>query len=56
VVDTVNATVSQAERIRKFAVLDRELTEASGHLTPSMKIKRARVMADFADSVDRVYS
>jgi long-chain acyl-CoA synthetase len=56
VVDAVNATVSQAERIRKFAVLDKELTEASGHLTPSMKIKRARVMADFADSVDKVYS
>jgi long-chain acyl-CoA synthetase len=56
VVDAVNANVSQAERIRKFAVLDKELTEASGHLTPSMKIKRARVMADFADSVDKVYS
>ena len=56
VIDDVNATVSQAERIRKFAVLDKELTEASGHLTPSMKIKRARVMADFAESVDRVYS
>ena len=55
VIDEVNATVSQAERIRKFAVLDKELTEASGHLTPSMKIKRARVMADFADSVDKVY-
>jgi long-chain acyl-CoA synthetase len=56
VIDAVNATVSQAERIREFAVLDKELTEASGHLTPSMKIKRARVMADFADSVDKVYS
>ena len=56
VIDAVNATVSQAERIRKFAVLEKELTEASGHLTPSMKIKRARVMADFADSVDKVYS
>ena len=55
VIDEVNATVSQAERIRKFAVLDKELTETSGHLTPSMKIKRARVMADFADSVDKVY-
>ena len=55
VVDAVNAEFSQAERIRKFAVLDRELTEASGHLTPSLKIKRARVMADFAEKVDEVY-
>lgn len=55
VVDSVNEQVSQAERIRKFAVLDRELTEASGHLTPSLKIKRARVMADFAEKVDEIY-
>jgi long-chain acyl-CoA synthetase len=55
VIDSVNEQVSQAERIRKFAVLDRELTEASGHLTPSLKIKRARVMADFADKVDEIY-
>lgn len=54
-VDRINENFSQAERIRKFAVLDRELTEASGHLTPSLKIKRARVMADFAEKVDEVY-
>ncbi|MEY4647649.1 MAG: hypothetical protein RL009_65, partial [Actinomycetota bacterium] len=39
-VDAVNATVSKAESIRKFSIIQTELTEESGHLTPSLKIKR----------------
>lgn len=38
-VDEVNKSVSNAEAIKKFAVIESELTEESGHLTPSMKIK-----------------
>ncbi|MFM6963863.1 MAG: AMP-dependent synthetase/ligase [Micrococcales bacterium] len=55
-VDQVNDNVSRAESIRKFEVIDSELTEASGHLTPSLKIKRNAVLADFAKVVDRIYS
>lgn len=55
-VDEVNSNFAQAEQIRKFEVLDVELTEASGHLTPSLKIKRGQVMKDFAGAVDRIYS
>jgi long-chain acyl-CoA synthetase len=36
-------------------VLDRELTEESGHLTPSLKIKRDAVLRDFAAAVDDIY-
>lgn len=56
VVDSVNANFSTAEQVRKFEILPQELTEASGHLTPSLKIKRSRVMGDFAQAVDRIYS
>lgn len=55
-VDKVNLALSKAESIRKFVVLEVELTEASGHLTPSMKIKRNQVMQDFATEVDQIYS
>lgn len=55
-IDEVNTKFSQAEQIREFEILDVELTEASGHLTPSLKIKRAAVMRDFAIHVDRIYS
>lgn len=54
-VDEVNERFSQAEQVRAFEILDVELTEASGHLTPSLKIKRNRVMEDFGLQVNRIY-
>ncbi|CAN7466210.1 AMP-dependent synthetase/ligase [Knoellia sp. LjRoot47] len=54
-VDEANAAVSKAESIRKFAVLEADFTEESGHLTPSLKLKRNVVMRDFADEVDALY-
>lgn len=55
-VDEVNAKFSNAEQIKKFEILDVELTEASGHLTPSLKIKRGQVLKDFSIHVDRIYA
>ena len=55
-VDEVNLLVSRAESIRKFEIITQELTEASGHLTPSLKIKRNAVLQDFAAEVNRIYS
>lgn len=54
-VNEVNERFSQAEQVRAFEILDVELTEASGHLTPSLKIKRNRVMEDFSLQVSRIY-
>lgn len=55
-VDEVNQKFSRAEQVRAFEILDVELTEASGHLTPSLKIKRSQVLKDFALQVDRIYA
>ncbi len=55
-VDAANTTVSRAEQIRRFAVLDTEFTVESGHLTPTLKLKRAAVVADHGDAVDGLYS
>ncbi|MEU9832791.1 long-chain fatty acid--CoA ligase [Streptosporangium sp. NPDC048047] len=54
-VDTANRSVSKAEQIKKFTVLDTDLTEETGHVTPSLKIKRNLVMRDFADRIDALY-
>ncbi len=54
-VDEVNATVSNAEAIKKFEVIDSELSEKSGHLTPSLKIKREAVSRDFSQLIDKIY-
>jgi long-chain acyl-CoA synthetase len=54
-VDQANTQVSRAEAIRKFEVLDTDFTEASGHLTPKLSLKRAVVMKDFAEQVEQLY-
>lgn len=54
-VDEGNAAVSSAEAVRRFRVLPREFTVESGHLTPSLKLRRSVIMADFADEVAELY-
>lgn len=54
-VDEANRSVSKAEQIKRFAVLDEDITEESGHLTPTLKIKRAAVARDFAGRIDALY-
>nr|WP_241743234.1 AMP-dependent synthetase/ligase [Arthrobacter bussei] len=55
-VDAANATVSRAEQIRRFTVLEAEFTVESGHLTPTLKLKRAAVVADHAAALDELYA
>ncbi|GAA1139511.1 AMP-dependent synthetase/ligase [Nesterenkonia lutea] len=55
VIDSTNSTVSKAESIRSFTVLEDDFTIGSGHLTPSLKIKRAEVMRDFQRVVENLY-
>ncbi|MFC7403063.1 AMP-dependent synthetase/ligase [Citricoccus sp. GCM10030269] len=55
IVDHANEFVSQAESVRKFVILDTELTEDSGHLTPSLKLQRNTVMADYAAVIEDLY-
>ena len=55
-VDDANQAVSRAESIRKFKVLAVDFTEASGHLTPSLKVKRNVVAKDFAAEIEALYS
>ncbi|MFI7110629.1 AMP-dependent synthetase/ligase [Nonomuraea sp. NPDC050227] len=54
-VDRANGTVSKAEQIKKFTILDTDLTEESGHLTPTLKVKRNLVMRDYAKEIDELY-
>ena len=55
-IDEANKRVSRAESIRKFTILSTEWTEASGHLTPKMSIKRNVILADFADEIEEIYA
>ena len=55
-IDLVNKNFSTAESIRKFVIINAELTESSGHLTPSLKIKREAVARDFAKEIAELYA
>ncbi|MBA0053929.1 long-chain fatty acid--CoA ligase [Streptomyces sp. AJS327] len=55
-VNEVNTQVSRAESIRRFTVLHRDFSEEKGHLTPSLKLKRAEIVLDYADRIDELYA
>ena len=55
-VDDANKAVSRAEAVRRFRVLPGDFTEQSGHLTPSLKVRRNVIMKDFAGEVEALYS
>lgn len=55
-ITAANTSVSQAEAIKSFRIVPADFTEASGHLTPSMKVKRAQVMKDFETIIEEMYA
>ena len=55
-VERFNASLASFEQIKKFAVLPRDLTEADGDLTPSLKLKRKVVEGKFKDLIDGFYA
>ncbi|WP_041782624.1 AMP-dependent synthetase/ligase [Mycolicibacterium chubuense] len=54
-VDTLNEQLNRWEQIKRFAILDRELSVAAGDLTPSLKAKRNVIVKSFADTLARLY-
>jgi len=55
-VDQANLLVSKAESVRSFSLLDAQFTVESGHLTPSLKLKRAAVVRDYGDEIAKLYA
>jgi long-chain acyl-CoA synthetase len=55
-VDDANKAVSRAESIRRFRILGSDFTEDNGYLTPSLKVRRNVVVADYADDIEAIYA
>nr|WP_306238640.1 MULTISPECIES: AMP-dependent synthetase/ligase [unclassified Ornithinimicrobium] len=55
-VNSANESVSKAESIRKFDLLENDFTEDNGYLTPSLKLKRNLVVKDYAAQIKALYS
>ena len=50
-----NKAVSRAESIRKYVVLNQDFTIDNDLLTPSLKVKRAQVLDQFAPEIESLY-
>jgi long-chain acyl-CoA synthetase len=54
-IDEANKLVSRPESIRRFAVLPVDFTEEAGHVTPTLKLKRAAIERDFGKEIESLY-
>jgi long-chain acyl-CoA synthetase len=54
-VDEVNSRFARIEQVKRFDVLERDLTQAGGELTPTMKVKRPVVYDRYREHFDRLY-
>ncbi len=54
-VDRANANFARIEQVKKFHVLEQDLSQEAGELTPTMKVKRAVVERRYADTFNDLY-
>jgi long-chain acyl-CoA synthetase len=55
-VDRANTRYAQVEQVKKFAILEQDLTQAGGELTPTLKVKRNVVADKYAELLDSLYT
>jgi long-chain acyl-CoA synthetase len=55
-IDRANQKYAQVEQVKKFAILDHDLSQATGELTPTLKVKRNVVNEQYADLFDSLYA
>jgi long-chain acyl-CoA synthetase len=55
VVDEVNSKFAQVEQVKKFHILDHDLSQETGELTPTLKVKRNVVNDKYQDIFDSLY-
>jgi long-chain acyl-CoA synthetase len=55
-IDAANSKYAQVEQVKKFCILDHDLSQATGELTPTLKVKRNVVNEKYAALFDALYA
>ena len=55
-IEALNRKLNTWEQVKKFAIIDRELSIEGGELTPTLKLKRKVVVTEFADQLAALYT
>jgi long-chain acyl-CoA synthetase len=56
ILDEVNVNLAQFEKIKRFALLPKEMTIEGGELTPTLKVRRRIVEQHWAALIEQLYA
>ncbi|MDQ3320812.1 MAG: hypothetical protein M3515_11430, partial [Actinomycetota bacterium] len=54
-IDEANSDLARVEQVKKFTIVDRELSQEEGEITPTMKVKRNVVYENFESEFEALY-
>ncbi|HEY6550689.1 MAG TPA: long-chain fatty acid--CoA ligase [Solirubrobacterales bacterium] len=55
-IDTINEKFARVEQVKKVAILPRDLSQETGELTPTLKVKRAVVASKHEQEIEQLYA
>jgi len=53
--ENINKTLSLVEKVKKFKLIDEEFTIDNGMLTPTLKLKRKKILDKYKDDLEKLY-
>ena len=55
-VEKINQNFARVEQVKKISILPHDLSQESGELTPTLKVKRAVVAQKHEDAIEQLYA